>query len=99
MESNDKERAFICEQIEEFFSSIGIGDMNEIQYDPGGEPCALDAPHMGWREFTPEQGILIRAWEHLSSERLRHQSDEPDYDAETAAERKERSDKAYMELK
>lgn len=77
---NDDDKASLLDNIEEHFSKLGIEDMTNIVYEPGGDPghgSGMD----DWTTFGGTDALLVRCWEMLSGEELRRQSDEgPTFD-------------------
>lgn len=70
-----------------------------FQRDPGGELCAPIGQGDGWYAPRGEAVRLIEKWAQITGETIVQQSDEPDYDAPSAAESREQEINTYLSLK
>lgn len=70
----------------------------EFERDPGGNLCIAVGPGE-WYEPNALEARMLTAWSKLTGETIRQQSDEPDYDAPTASETREREISTYLSLK
>lgn len=71
----------VAEIEQHIFTKYGV-DMDDIQFDPGGDAGFFDSKYSSyngdnWTEISKEDQPLIDEWEALTDDTLRRQSDEP----------------------